>query len=70
MMSLTGYIAFSVTYLLTMHMALATTREFQMFINIGLFILGGAIGAALDSYITGFIFAVVMHFIFWSKGSD
>lgn len=70
MMDLMGYIAFSVTYLLTMHMALATTREFQMFINIGLFTLGGVIGASVDSYITGFIFAVVMHFIFWSKGSD
>lgn len=70
MMDLTGYIAFSLTYLLMMHMALATTREFQMFVNIGLFSLGGMIGNALDSYITGFIFAVVMHFIFWSKGSD
>lgn len=69
-MDLTGYIVFSLTYLLFMHMALATTREFQMFVNIGLFSLGATIGGAMDSYITGFIFAVVMHFIFWSKGSD
>lgn len=70
MIDLTTYIALSITYLLTMHMALATTREFQMFINLGLFILGGVIGWAVDSFITGFVFAMVMHFIFWSKGSD
>ncbi len=53
-----------------MHLALSATREFQHFINIGLFVLGGIIGYSVDSYITGFVFAAVMHFIFWSKGSD
>jgi hypothetical protein len=53
-----------------MHMALATTREFQAFLNVAMFIFGGVIGWALDSYMTGFVFAMVMHFIFWSKGSD
>lgn len=70
MIDLQTYIYLSIIYLLFMHFALSTTREFQFFINIGLFILGGIIGSQVDSYITGFVFAVVMHFIFWSKGSD
>ena len=53
-----------------MHLALSTTREFQFFEAISLFSLGGFIGSALDSYITGFVFAVVMHLMFWNKGSD
>jgi hypothetical protein len=70
MIDLVTYIFLSIFYILTMHMALATTREFQFMLNIAMFILGGILGWALDSYITGFVFAVVMHFIFWSKGSD
>ncbi len=70
MVTLPTYIALSLGYLLFMHMALATTREFQAFINIALFIFGGVIGYLMDSYLVGFVFAAVMHFIFWSKGSD
>jgi len=69
-MDLFYYIFLSVVYLLTMHLALSTTREFQFFQAISLFCLGGFIGSALDSYITGFVFAVVMHLMFWGKGSD
>jgi lipoprotein signal peptidase len=68
MMDLTGYILLSITYLLTMHLALSTTREFHFFQAISLFILGGTIGRVMDSYITGFVFAMVMHFMFWNKG--
>jgi len=53
-----------------MHLALSTTREFHFFEGIALFSIGGMIGAATGSYITGFVFAVVMHFMFWNKGSD
>lgn len=70
MIDLQTYIYLSIIYLLFMHLALSTTREFQHFINIGLFVFGGVVGHQLDSYITGFVFAVVMHFIFWSHGSD
>ncbi len=70
MIDLQTYIYLSIMYLLFMHLALSSTREFQHFINIGLFVLGGIIGYSVDSYITGFVFAAVMHFIFWSKGSD
>ena len=70
MIDLPTYIFLSIAYFLTMHLALSTTREFQFFEGIALFSLGAMIGAAADSYITGFVFAAVMHFIFWNKGSD
>lgn len=70
MITLPVYIALSLGYLLFMHLALSTTREFQAFINMALFIFGGVIGHYVDSYLAGFVFAAVMHFIFWSKGSD
>jgi len=70
MIDIWTYIMLSLAYLLTMHMALSQTREFQFMLNIAMFIIGGFLGGILDSYITGFVFAMVMHFIFWSKGSD
>lgn len=69
-MGLFYYIFLSIVYMLTIHLALATTREFQFFEMISLFAFGGAIGYAMDSYIVGFVFAMVMHMIFWSKGQD
>ncbi|QQS44602.1 hypothetical protein IPM65_03315 [Candidatus Roizmanbacteria bacterium] len=69
-MDLFYYIFLSIVYLLTMHLALSTTREFHFFQAISLFSLGGFIGSSLDSYITGFVFAVVMHLMFWNKGAD
>ena len=70
MIDLPTYIMMSIAYLLTMHMALATTREFQFMLSIGFFVMAGFLGKVLDSYITAFVFAMVMHLIFWSKGSD
>ncbi|OGK35349.1 hypothetical protein A3A93_04825 [Candidatus Roizmanbacteria bacterium RIFCSPLOWO2_01_FULL_38_12] len=70
MIDLPTYIFLSIAYFLTMHMALSKTREFDFFEGFTLFAIGGMIGAAVDSYITGFVFAAVMHFIFWNKGSD
>jgi len=70
MIDLTTYIVMAITYTLTMHLALSTTREFHFGLYITFFVLGGVLGYHLDSYITGFVFAMVMHLIFWGKGSD
>ncbi len=70
MIDLWTYIAISFAYLLFMHLALSTTNEFHSALNVVLFVLGGAIGFYLGEYMVGFVFAVVMHFVFWSKGSD
>lgn len=69
-MTLFYYIFLSIVYMLTIHLALSTTREFQFFQMITFFVFGGIIGYAMDSYLTGFVFAVVMHMIFWEKGQD
>ena len=69
-MTVFHYIFLSVTYFLTMHLALSTSREFQFLEGIALFVLGGVIGAAMDSYITGFVFALVMDLILWNNGQD
>jgi hypothetical protein len=51
--------------MLTMHLAVKSSRGFGHFQTVTIFILGGVIGWALDSYIVGFVFATIMHLMFW-----
>jgi len=64
------YIVLSAFYIVMMPMILSTTLSFQLIEIIALFTLGGAIGYAMNSYLVGFLFAVIMHFLFWSHGGD
>jgi len=64
-MSLFYYIVISIVYIITMHLAVKSSRGFQNVQTVTLFIIGGLLGWALDSYLTGFVFAMIMHLMFW-----
>ena len=64
------YIILSVLYIVMMPMMMSTSWDFQLVEILALFTIGGFIGYAMDSYLIGFLFAAIMHFMFWNKGSD
>jgi len=47
------------------HFAVAIRNQFNLFLMIGLFLLGGVIGWQMQSFELGFVFAVVASLIFW-----
>lgn len=59
------YIAGSALFIMVIHFAIHIKREFSVWIMLGIFVLGGFFGSVLDSYITGFLFAMVFTFLFW-----
>ena len=48
-----------------MHLAVKSSSGFKNFQIATLFLVGGFLGWALDSYLTGFVFAMIMHLMFW-----
>lgn len=64
-MDLLMYIIFSIIYLMIIHFAMAIKKQFNLFLMIGIFILGGVIGQTAGSLETGFVGAVIFSFLFW-----
>lgn len=62
-MDLTLYIFLSVTYIMAIHFAFGIANQFNDWMQISMFVFGGVIGWYLDSYLTGFVLAVVFHLI-------
>ena len=64
------YIVLSIFYIVMIPMMMSTSLDFQLAETIALFTIGGFIGYAMDSYLVGFLFAAIMHFMFWNHGGD
>jgi len=64
-MDLLLYIVFSSVYIMVIHFAVAIRDQFNLFLMIGLFVLGGAIGWQMHSYEIGFVFAIISSLLFW-----
>lgn len=64
-MDLFLYLLLSTVYLMVIHFALAIKNQFNLFLMVGLFALGGAIGLVIHSYEAGFVAAVILSLIFW-----
>lgn len=60
-----AYIVGVFIYIMVIHFAMGIRKEFDIWLTLGLFALGGAVGYFLDSLLIGFIFAAVMNFLFW-----
>jgi len=50
---------------MVIHFAVAIRDQFNLFLMIGLFVLGGAIGWQMHSYEIGFVFAIISSLLFW-----
>ncbi|MDA1316523.1 MAG: hypothetical protein O3B87_00685 [bacterium] len=64
-MTLFYFIVIAIVYIMTMHLAVKSSSGFNNFQIVTLFVVGGVLGWALDSYLTGFVFAMIMHLMFW-----
>ncbi len=64
-MDLFLYIIFSTVYVMVIHFAVAIRKQFDLFLMIGLFVLGGVIGWQMKAYELGFVFAMVASLVFW-----
>ncbi|MCL4375087.1 hypothetical protein M1523_04490 [Patescibacteria group bacterium] len=64
-MDLLLYVIFSAVYIMVIHFAVAIRNHFDVFLMIGLFVLGGVIGWQMHSYELGFVFAMVASLLFW-----
>ncbi|MCX7997160.1 MAG: hypothetical protein N2691_05430 [Patescibacteria group bacterium] len=65
-MDLLTYTVFSTVYILLFQLALNGKNEmgFDFFLMIGTFVLGGAVGAWMGSYETGFVIAMTLSFLY------
>lgn len=63
-MDLTLYIIFSAVFIMVIHFAFGI-KNFNLFLMIGYFVLGGFIGFWFKSAEMGFIVAVVLSLIFF-----
>jgi len=64
-MDLFLYILFSAVYIMVIHFAMAIRKQFDLFQVISAFVLGGIIGAAMESYEMGFVAGVVLSLLIW-----
>jgi hypothetical protein len=64
-MDLIFYIVASAVYIMVIHFALAIKNEFNLFLMIGYFVLGGVLGMWLNAYDVGFVLSVVLSLLFW-----
>ncbi len=64
-MDLFLFIVLSAVYIMVIHFALAIKNQFNLFIMIGIFIFGGAIGYYMNSLEFGFAGAIILSLIFW-----
>lgn len=52
-------------YIMVIHFALSIKNEFNLFLTILYFIIGGVVGWFMQSYEMGFVIGVVLSLIFW-----
>ncbi|OGK25311.1 hypothetical protein A3C25_00635 [Candidatus Roizmanbacteria bacterium RIFCSPHIGHO2_02_FULL_38_11] len=64
-MDLLTYTIVSAVLIMMLHFALGIGEEFKLFITFGIFILGAAMGAYLNSYEFGLGAAIVLSLINW-----
>ncbi|MFA9288301.1 MAG: hypothetical protein ACEQSA_00270 [Weeksellaceae bacterium] len=65
-MDLFLYIVLSIAYIMTMHFAMGIAKDFNYMSQFPLFIFAGTVGWYLESYLAGFVLAIVLHLIFWN----
>ncbi len=59
------FLVFSAIYIMVIHFAIAIKREFDLFIMIVLFVIGGVVGWYMQSYEMGFVVGVVLSLVLW-----
>jgi len=64
-MDLFLFILFSAGYIMVVHFAMAIKKEFNLFLIVGYFVLGGIIGWWMKSYEMGLVIGVVLSLIFY-----
>ncbi len=64
-MDLMFYIVASGVYIMFIHFAVAIKNQFNVFLMIGVFALGGLIGGLMGSYEIGFVVALILSLVFW-----
>ena len=52
-------------YIMVIHFALAIKNEFNLFLMITYFVIGGVVGWFMQSYEMGLVVGVVLSLIFW-----
>ncbi|MBI3366334.1 hypothetical protein HY041_01750, partial [Candidatus Roizmanbacteria bacterium] len=63
-MDLVIYIAASAVYIMVMQFAVGIKSEFNIFLMVGYFVLGGVIGGWLHTYEGGLVFSIILSLIF------
>ena len=58
------FIVFSTIYIMIVHFAFDINDEFNLFLMIGLFFLGGTVGYLVNSYEMGFGGAIILSLVF------
>ena len=64
-MDLLTYAIISAVYIMIMQFAVGINEEFNRFIMIGIFIIGAAMGAYINSYEFGLGAAIILSLIIW-----
>lgn len=64
-MDLLTYAIISAVYIMIMHFAIGIGDEFKLFIMIGIFFIGAAMGAYIKTYEFGLAAAFVLSLILW-----
>ncbi len=59
------YLIFAVTYITVLHLAVGIKKEFNLFLMIGEFILGGIVGWQMQSWEIGIVVGVVLSLLFY-----
>jgi hypothetical protein len=65
MIPLLFYVAACVFFVMFMHFAVGTSKGFDLFLMVGVFVFGGVIGWFFQAYELGFIFAVITSLLLW-----
>ncbi|OGK11608.1 hypothetical protein A2954_06680 [Candidatus Roizmanbacteria bacterium RIFCSPLOWO2_01_FULL_37_12] len=64
-MDLLTYAIIAFVYIMVMHFAIGINDDFNIFLMVGIFIIGAAMGAYVHSYDFGFGAAIILSLIFW-----
>jgi hypothetical protein len=65
MIPLLFYVAACVFFVMFMHFAVGTSKGFDLFLMVGVFVFGGVIGWFFQAYELGLIFAVITSLMLW-----
>jgi len=69
-MTLFYFILFSIIYIIMTNLVLSTPRDFDFFETVLLFIFGAVVGYAVDSYLAGYVIAVVLNLLYWGRDPE